>query len=54
MLRNNDQLFPRPPPDGRTRYRTSPEMSDGMKVIRQPISTMALMVIFLIGYLIKS
>jgi len=53
MFRYNDQLFPLPPPEGRTRYSTSPEMSEGMKVTRQPISTRALIVIFLIWYLIK-
>ena len=39
-----NQPLPRPPPSGNTRYRTSPETSDGMKVIRQPMSTSALMV----------
>jgi hypothetical protein len=34
--------LPRPPPSGRTRNNTSPEISDGMNVIRQPISTRAL------------
>jgi len=40
-----DHPLPRPPPEGRTKYRTSPETSDGMNVIRHPISTSALMVI---------
>ncbi len=35
----------RPPPEGRTKYRISPETREGMKVIRHPISTSALMVI---------
>jgi hypothetical protein len=39
------QPLPGPPPEGRTKYRTSPEIRDGMKVIRHPISTSALMVI---------
>ena len=38
------QPLPRPPPSGNTKYRTSPEISDGMNVIRQPMSTSALMV----------
>jgi hypothetical protein len=40
-----NQPLPRPPPSGNTKYRTSPETSDGMNVIRQPMSTSALMVI---------
>jgi hypothetical protein len=40
-----DQLLPRPPPEGRTKYKTSPEIRDGIKVMRHPISTSALMVI---------
>jgi hypothetical protein len=39
-----NQPLPLPPPSGNTKYRTSPEMSDGMNVIRQPMSTSALMV----------
>jgi hypothetical protein len=39
-----NQPLPLPPPSGNTKYRISPEMSDGMNVIRQPMSTSALMV----------
>jgi len=38
------QPFPRPPPSGNTKYNTRPEISDGMNVIRQPMSTRALTV----------
>jgi hypothetical protein len=44
MPRYVNQPLPRPLPSGNTRYRTSPETSDGMNMIRQPMSTSALMV----------
>ena len=39
-----NQLLPLPPPSGNMKYRISPETSDGMNMIRQPMSTSALMV----------
>ena len=38
------QPLPLPPPSGNMKYRISPETSDGMNMIRQPMSTSALMV----------
>jgi len=42
--RYSAQPLPLPPPDGRTKYRTSPETSDGTNMIRQPMSTSAFIV----------
>ena len=41
-----------PDADGRNKYNTSPEINEGMNVIRQPISTSALMVTRFIRILI--
>jgi hypothetical protein len=54
MLRYVLQPLHRPPPEGRTKYKTSPEIRDGMKLIRLPISTSALMIIRFLKFPHKS
>jgi len=45
ILRPGGQLLPGPPPTGRTRLRTSPEITVGMNINRHPNSTRSFFVI---------